>query len=406
MDEKWVIETEDKYLARVYAKKPVVLARGKGAFLWDINGKKYLDFTGNYGVCIIGYSRPEIIQALRKQIERLIPCHGSFYNEKRAELLERLAQIAPKGLTKSFLGNSGTEAVECAIKMARKFTGKPEIIAMMGGFHGKTMGALSATWKEKYREPFQPLVPEFKHVPRYNLQKIKEAITEKTAAVIAEPIQGESGVILPPEGFFQSLRELCDKTGVLLIMDEVQTGMGRTGKMFACEHWGITPDILCVAKSIAGGFPLGVTMAKEEIASSLEVGEHTSTFGGNAVACAAACATIDLIVRERLPERAERLGRYFLDRLRELQSKYKVVREVRGLGLMIGVEFRVDVLNVILGMMQRGVLVLDAGKNVVRFLPPLIITEKDIDTVIAVMDEVLEGEKDKRLRSSVSNEAS
>ena len=290
--------------------------------------------------------------------------------------------------------------------MARKFTGKPEIIAMMGGFHGKTMGALSATWKEKYREPFQPLVPEFKHVPRYNLQKVKEAITEKTAAVIAEPIQGESGVILPPEGFFQSLRELCDKTGVLLIMDEVQTGMGRTGRMFACEHWGVTPDILCVAKSIAGGFPLGVTIAKEEIGSSLEVGEHTSTFGGNPVACAAACATIDLILRERLPERAERLGRYFLGKLRELQSKYKIVREVRGLGLMIGVELRVDVLNVILGMIQKGVLVLDAGKTVMRFLPPLIITEKDIDTVVAVTDEVLEGEENKRLYSSVSNEAS
>ena len=403
MDEKSVIETEDKYLARVYAKKPVVLTRGKGVFLWDINGKKYLDFTGNYGVCIAGYSRPEIIQATRRQLERLIPCHGSFYNETRAELLEKLAQIAPKGLTKAFLGNSGTEAVECAIKMARKFTGKPEIIAMMGGFHGKTMGALSATWKEKYREPFQPLVPDFKHVPRFNIQKIKEAITEKTAAIIAEPVQGESGIIVPPEGFFQSLREICDSTGVLLIMDEVQTGMGRTGRMFACEHWGVTPDILCLAKSIAGGFPLGVTLAKEEIASSLGVGEHTSTFGGNPVVCAAACATIDIIVRERLPERAEKLGRYFLGKLRELQSKYKIVREVRGLGLMIGVELRVDVLNIILEAMQKGVLVLDAGKNVVRFLPPLVINEENIDTVVTVMDEVLEGEENKRLRSSVSN---
>jgi len=403
MDEKSVIEIEDKYLARVYAKKPVVLTRGKGVFLWDINGKKYLDFTGNYGVCIAGYSRPEIIKATRRQLERLIPCHGSFYNETRAELLEKLAQIAPKGLTKAFLGNSGTEAVECAIKMARKFTGKPEIIAMMGGFHGKTMGALSATWKEKYREPFQPLVPDFKHVPRFNIQKIKEAITEKTAAIIAEPVQGESGIIVPPEGFFQSLREICDNTGVLLIMDEVQTGMGRTGRMFACEHWGVTPDILCLAKSIAGGFPLGVTLAKEEIASSLGVGEHTSTFGGNPVVCAAACATIDIIVRERLPERAEKLGRYFLGKLRELQSKYKIVREVRGLGLMIGVELRVDVLNIILEAMQKGVLVLDAGKNVVRFLPPLVISEENIDTVVTVMDEVLEGEENKRLRSSVSN---
>ena len=402
MDEKSVMNIENRYLARGYAKKAVVLAKGKGVFLWDINGKKYLDFTGNYGVCVVGYSRPEIIQAIKKQIERLIPCHGSFYNEARAELLEKIVQIAPRGLTRAFLGNSGTEAVECAIKMARKFTKKPEIIAMMGGFHGKTMGALSATWKKKYREPFQPLVPCFKHVQRYEIQKIKEAITEKTAAIIVEPVQGEGGVIVPPEGFFQSLRELCDKTGILLIMDEVQTGMGRTGKMFACEHWKITPDIMCLGKSIAGGLPIGVTIAREEIASSLEVGEHTSTFGGNPVVCAAASATIELILKEKLPERAAKLGRYFLDKLRELQFKYRVIREVRGLGLMIGVELRVQVLNIILGAIQKGVLILDAGKNVLRFLPPLIVTEKHIDRVVAVLEEILEGEENKRLRRQVS----
>jgi len=402
VDEKSVMNIENRYLARGYAKKAIVLAKGKGVFLWDINGKKYLDFTGNYGVCVVGYSRPEIIQAIKKQIERLIPCHGSFYNEARAELLEKIVQIAPKGLTRAFLGNSGAEAVECAIKMARKFTKKPEIIAMMGGFHGKTMGALSATWKKKYREPFQPLVPCFKHVQRYEIQKIKEAITEKTAAIIVEPVQGEGGVIVPPEGFFQSLRELCDKTGILLIMDEVQTGMGRTGKMFACEHWKITPDIMCLGKSIAGGLPMGVTIAREEIASSLEVGEHTSTFGGNPVVCAAASATIELILKEKLPERAAKLGRYFLDKLRELQFKYRVIREVRGLGLMIGVELRVQVLNIILGAIQKGVLILDAGKNVLRFLPPLIVTEKHVDRVVAVLEEMLEGEENKRLRRQVS----
>ncbi|MEM3722446.1 MAG: aspartate aminotransferase family protein, partial [Candidatus Bathyarchaeia archaeon] len=391
MDESSIMTLEDKYMIRSYAKRPIVISKGEGVYLWDINGKKYLDFTGNYGVCILGYSHPAIVQAIKRQVERLIPCHGSFYNETRAKFLEKLIKIAPKGLTKAFLGNSGAESVECAIKMARKYTGKTEIIAMMGGFHGKTMGALSATWKEKYRGPFQPLVPDFKHVPRFNLQKIKEAITEKTAAIIAEPVQGESGVIVPPEGFFQSLRELCDKTGVLLILDEVQTGMGRTGKMFACEHWAITPDILCVAKSIAGGLPLGATLAKEEIASALEVGEHTSTFGGNPVACAAGCATIDVLIEEKLPEKVGKLGRYFLDRLEELQLRHRIMREVRGLGLMAGVELKIDVLNVILGALQKGVLMLDAGKNVLRFLPPFIITEKDIDTVITVMDEILNG---------------
>ncbi|MEM2103296.1 MAG: aspartate aminotransferase family protein [Candidatus Bathyarchaeia archaeon] len=399
MDEKQVMDIEDRYMVGVYAKKPVALTKGKGVFLWDLNGKKYLDFTGNYGVCITGYSRPEIINAVKEQMKRLNSCHGSFYNDARAQFLEKLMQIIPKGLTKAFLGNSGAEAVECAIKMARKSTGKPEIISMMGGFHGKTMGALSATWKDKYREPFQPLVPSFKHVPRYNIQKIKEAITDQTAAIIAEPIQGESGVIVPPKDFFQSLRELCDETGILLIMDEVQTGMGRTGKMFACEHWKIIPDIMCIAKSIAGGLPLGVTIAKEEIASSLQVGEHTSTFGGNPVVSAAASATINIILQEKLWERAEKIGSYFLSRLRELGSKYKIIREVRGLGLMIGVELRVDVLNIISQAARRGVLILDAGKNVMRFLPPLIITEKHVNTLLTIMDELLEVEENRRLCS-------
>lgn len=259
------------------------------------------------------------------------------------------------------------------------------------------MGALSATWKKKYRAPFQPLVQCFKHVQRYSIQKIKEAVTESTAAIIVEPIQGEGGVILPPNDFFQNLRELCDKTGILLILDEVQTGMGRTGKMFACEHWGIIPDIMCLAKPIAAGLPLGVAVAKEEIASSLGVGEHTSTFGGNPVVCAAASATIDLILKEQLPERAAKLGDYFLGKLRELQSKYRVIREVRGLGLMIGVELRVQVLNIILEAIEKGILMLDAGRNVLRFLPPLIITKKHIDTVIAFLEEVLEEEKNKRV---------
>jgi acetylornithine/LysW-gamma-L-lysine aminotransferase len=276
---------------------------------------------------------------------------------------------------------------------------------MMGGYHGKTMGALSATWKEKYRRPFEPLVPGFKHVPRYNIQKVKEAITEKTAAVIVEPIQGESGIVVPPPDFLPSLRDLCDKTGVLLIMDEVQTGMGRTGKMFACEHWETSPDILCIAKSIAGGLPLGATLTTEDIASKLEVGEHTSTFGGNPISCAAAAATIDVILRENLLTHVEKVGRYFLERLKELQSRHRIVREARGLGLMLGLELRVEVLNAILEAIQRGVLLLDAGRNVLRFLPPFIITEKEVDEVTTVLDEILNGEAG-RIRCQVLNEAS
>ncbi|UCE16974.1 MAG: aspartate aminotransferase family protein [Candidatus Bathyarchaeota archaeon] len=386
-------------MANVYAKRPVTLNRGRGALVWDIHGKEYIDCTGSYGVCIVGHSHPKVVEAIKRQAETLISCHGSFYNDERSKLLQKIVQITPKSLNKIFLGNSGAESVECAIKLARKFSGSPEIIAMMTAFHGKTMGALSATWNKKYREPFKPLVPGFKHVPPDNLEKIRGAITEKTAAILVEPIRGEGGVRIPPKGFLQELREICDEEDVLLIFDEVQTGFGRTGKMFACEHWGVTPDILCLAKSVAGGLPLGITIAKENIMSSFKLGEHTSTFSGNPLVCAAACAAIDVMVEERLPERAASHGRYFKEKLKELQARYNIVREVRGLGLMIGVEFRFDILNIILQSMDKGVLVLDAGRNILRFLPPLVIEKEQIDKVISVLGTILEEGENEQLRS-------
>jgi len=394
VNEQKVISLEERLMANVYAKRPIVVTRGRGALVWDINGKEYIDCTGSYGVCIVGHSHPKVVEAIRKQAETLISCHAFFYNDVRSELLQKIVQIAPKGLNKVFLSNSGAEAVECAIKLARKFSGKPEIIAMMGAFHGKTMGALSATWDKKYREPFKPLVPEFKHVPPDSLEKVREAITEKTAAVLVEPIRGEGGIRVPPDDFLPGLREICDERGVLLIFDEVQTGFGRTGKIFACEHWGVVPDILCLAKSVAGGLPLGITVAKEDVMSSFGVGEHSTTFGGNPLVCAAACAAIDVLVEERLPEKAAKLGRYFKEKLEGLQAGHKIVREVRGLGLMLGVEMRFDVLNIILKSMDRGVLVLDAGRNVLRFLPPLVIQKEHIDRVIATLDTVT-GEQEK-----------
>ncbi len=399
MNEKEIINLEEKLMANVYAKRPIVITKGKGALVWDINGKEYIDCTSSYGVCIVGHSHPKVVEAVRRQAETLISCHASFYNDARSELLQKITQIAPKNLNKIFLANSGAEAVECAIKLARKFSGKPEIIAMMGAFHGKTMGALSATWDKKYREPFKPLVPEFKHVPPDDLEKVREAITEKTAAVLVEPIRGEGGIRVPPNGFLPGLREICDETGVLLIFDEVQTGFGRTGKIFACEHWNIVPDILCLAKSVAGGLPLGITIAKENAMSSLKVGEHTTTFSGSPLVCAAACAAINVLVEEKLPERAAMLGRYFKEKLEVLRARHKVVREVRGLGLMLGMELRFDVLNIILKCMERGVLVLDAGRNILRFLPPLVIEREHIDRVIDILDTVMEEEKNERLSS-------
>jgi acetylornithine/LysW-gamma-L-lysine aminotransferase len=403
VNEKDIIDQENKLMANVFAKKQIVITKGKGAVLWDINGKEYVDCMGSYGVALLGHCHPKVVAAVCKQAETLISCHASLYNDKRTEFLQKLVNITPKGLNKAFLSNSGAESVECALKLARKYTGKPEIIAMMGAFHGKTMGALSATWDKKYREPFMPLVPEIKHVPPDNLEKIKEAITEKTAAILLEPIRGEGGVRVPPDGFLQGLRQLCDDKNVLLMFDEVQTSFGRTGKLFACEHWNVVPDVMCLAKPFAGGLPIGITVAKEHVMSAFKLGEHSTTFSGSPIVCAAGCAAIDALVTENLTAQAASTGKYFKMRLEELQGKHKIIKEVRGLGLMLGVELRFDVLNVILRAAERGVLMLDAGRNVLRFLPPLVITKTQIDKVITVLDTVLEEEENARASSTPSN---
>jgi acetylornithine/LysW-gamma-L-lysine aminotransferase len=389
-----IINFENRLMANVFAKRPVVITRGKGALVWDIKGKEYVDCTGSYGVAMVGHSHPKIVEAVCKQAETLISCHASLYNNKRTEFLQKLMSITPRGLNKAFLSNSGAESVECAIKVARKFTGKPEIIAVMGGYHGKTMGALSATWDKKYREPFQPLVPEFKHVPPDNLEKLAEAVTDKTAAVLLEPIRGEGGVRVPPLDYLPGVRELCDEKGVLLILDEVQTSFGRTGKLFGCDHWGVTPDAMCLAKPFAGGLPIGITIAKEDMMSSLKIGEHSTTFSGSPLVCAAGCAAIDVLVKDKLADRAATLGAYFKGKLEELQAKYNIVKDVRGLGLMLGMELRFDVRNIILKTMSRGVLILEAGRNVLRFLPPLVIEKEQIDKAIGVLDAVI-GEEEK-----------
>lgn len=403
MNEQDIINAENKLMANVFAKRSIVMTKGKGALLWDINGKEYVDCMGSYGVALLGHCHPKVVAAIKTQAEQLISCHASLYNDKRTEFLQKLVSITPEGLNKAFLSNSGAEAVECAIKLARKYSGKPEIIAMMGAFHGKSMGALSATWDKKYREPFMPLVPEFKHVPPDNLEKVKEAISDKTAAVLLEPIRGEGGVRVPPDGFLQGLRKVCDEKNVLLIFDEVQTGFGRTGKLFACQHWSVTPDVMCLAKPFAGGLPIGITVAKENVMSALKLGEHSTTFSGSPLVCAAGCAAIGALVEENLTEKAVSMGKYFKTRLEELQGKHKIIKEVRGLGLMLGVELRFDVLNIVLKCAERGVLILDAGRNVLRFLPPLVITKPQIDKAISVLDKVLEEEENARESSTSPN---
>ncbi|NIM44572.1 MAG: acetylornithine/succinylornithine family transaminase [Nitrososphaeria archaeon] len=380
---------EDTYLANVYSKRPLIAVKGRGAKVWDSTGREYIDCLAGHGVCILGHCHPKVIEAVHKQVEELISCSNLLYNPVRAEFGERLCSIAPKGLNKVFLSNSGTEAVECAIKLARKHTGRKEVIALMRAFHGRTLGALSATWNKKYREPFLPLIPGFKHV-KPTIDAVKDAITEDTAAIIFEPIMGESGVIRPPEGFVSALGELCESRGILLIADEIQTGLGRTGKMFACEHFGVTPDIMCLAKGLANGYPIGATLAKEDIMNSLTVGEHGSTYGGNPLACAAAVTTIDVLLDDRLPEKTVELGRYFLDNLIEISRRYSIVRGARGVGLMLALELRFTNREIIREACENGLLTLSSGLNIIRFLPPLVIKKEEIDTAIAILDKACE----------------
>jgi acetylornithine/LysW-gamma-L-lysine aminotransferase len=404
VDRNQIIAAERKLMANVYAKRPVVVVKGSGDLLWDKDGKEYIDCAGSYGSCIVGYCHPKVVDAIRNQSEKLTSCHGLVYNDSRSELLQRIAKIAPQGLDRVFLSNSGAEAIECALKLARKYTGRKEIIAMMGGYHGKTLGALSVTWDKKYRDPFMPLIPQVKHVPFGNIEKLEDSISTDTAAVITEPIQGEGGVRFPPKDFLKRLRELCDEKDILLIIDEIQTGFGRTGKLFAFQHSGIAPDITCVAKGVAGGIPIGLTLAKNEIMSSLKVGEHSSTYGGNPLACAAAAATIDILEEESLPEKARVQGDHFVSRLKQLRCDHAIIREARGLGLMIGLEMRFEVLDIILGSIDRGVLMLDAGRNVLRFLPPLVITRTHIDRATEILDEVIGEKENGRLRYKSSEE--
>jgi acetylornithine/LysW-gamma-L-lysine aminotransferase len=391
-----MMDVEDRIMASTYSKIPIVAVRGRGAKIWGIDGREYVDCMGGYGVALVGHCHPRIVEAIRKQSEKLIVCHGSIYNDARAEFLEKLISIAPNGLDKVFLSNSGAEAVEAALKIARKYTGRKVFVSMMGGYHGKTMGALSITWREDYRRPFEPLVGEVRFAPYGDIDKLKRLATGDIAAIIVEPVQGESGVRIPPDGYLKEVRELCDEKDILLIFDEVQCGLGRTGKMWASQHWGVTPDILCVAKGLASGIPIGATIAPREVMDKLSVGEHTSTFGGNPIACAAGSATIDVLLAEKLPDRAWEYGCIFKRMLEDRLSKYKVVREVRGLGLMIAFDLRLPVVkDIVLGAAEDGLLILYSGRATIRLLPPLVIGREEIEFAISILEKLIASEEEK-----------
>ena len=389
IDASTIIKVEQEHYAQVYQKLPVVIDRGQGAIVWDVDGKEYLDCMAGYGVALVGHCNPLVISAVKAQVDRLITCHPSLYTPARSQFLEKLSRISPIGLDQVFLSNSGAEANECAIKLARKYTGRKEVVAFTGSFHGKTLGAVSVTWAKKYRDPFEPLVPGVHFAKFGEIDTVKSFLGDDTAAVIVEPVQGESGVHIPPDDFLPQLRELCDRNGSLLIFDEIQTGLGRTGKMWAGEHWNVTPDIMTIAKGLAGGLPIGATLSTKEVMSSLKLGEHSSTFGGNPLCCAAGSATIDYIVENKLPLLADERGVIFKKGLQKIMSEKNAVREVRCLGLMLALETRFEIKQVILDSLMLGLLVLYSGRNIIRLLPPLIIEPEQIERALTVLHSSL-----------------
>ncbi len=362
------------------------IVRGEGAHVWDSTGRKYVDLGASLGVANHGHSHPRIVEAIRRQAGELVFVSSAYTTRPRIEFVDRLLSLLPSQLNRVFLSNSGAEAMETAIKLARSSTGRSDFVAMMRGFHGRTMGALSATWRSELRRPFEPLVPGFSHVPLNDLAKLEASVSDRTAGVMLELVQGEGGIHVADPEFVRAARSICDAHGAKLIFDEIQTGVGRTGRRWAFERYGVRPDILALAKSLAGGIPIGATVTTTGVESKFQGTLH-STFGGNPLACAAGVAALDVLVDERLDERAERLGNVGLARLRGLANPK--IREVRGLGLMIGIELRERATPYLEELRRRGYLASAAGPQVLRLLPPIPISDADWDSALGTIDEVL-----------------
>ncbi len=378
-----IFRIDDEHSIAGFKKRLLSIEKGKGAVLYDSEGNKYIDCVGGQGVAIVGHCPKPVTTAIKKQVDELIICPSIFYNEKKSQLLKKLSEIS--SLKRAFFCNSGAEAVEAAFKFARVTTGKTEIIAAMRAFHGRTMGVLGATWKKEYREPFQKLINGIKHVPYNCVEKLQAAVTEDTAAIILEVVQGEGGVIPADKEYLKAARMICDKKNIILIFDEVQTGFGRTGKMFAWQYYDIKPDIMTVAKAIAAGIPMGAVLCNDKINVPLKL--HANTFGGYPLTCAAALATIEMIEKENLVKKSETLGVYFTSALKNISNSK--IREVRGRGLMIAVELKEDAGPYVQMLSDHGVLALLTGRNIIRFLPPLVISKKQIDAVVMAFDKVL-----------------
>lgn len=378
-------QMEHEYGLVLAPKRNLVAVRGKGALLYDEKGQEYIDCIGGIGVASLGHSHPKLVEAVQQQAETLITCPHIIYNDIRSRMLKKLVEITPDSLTRAFLCNSGSEAVEAALKFARLHTGRSNFVTAMRGFHGRTMGAVSATFTKKYRESFEPLIPGFSYVPLNKIEKLEAAIDDNTAAVMLELVQGEGGVNPIQADYIAAARKLCSERGALLIIDEIQTGFCRTGKFFACEHFELQPDIMTLAKGLGGGVPIGATMVNADI--NVEPGLHGSTFGGNPLACAAALAAMETYQNENLAQRALEMGAYFESQL--MQKSLSQVRAIRRLGMMIGIETKHKVQDILARLLERHIIALPAGPNVIRLLPPLVIEKKQLDQVIEVLQELL-----------------
>ncbi len=390
-----IMEMDSKYYMNTFgARTPVCFDYGKGIKLYDIEGKQYYDFLGGIAVNALGHGHPALVEAVKSQSEKLIHCSSLYYIETQAKLAKLLAENSCAD--RVFFANSGAEANEGAIKLARiyyKKNGMPDkygIITLKNSFHGRTLTTVAATGQEKYQKPYAPLIPGFKHVPLNDLEALKAAVGDDTCAVMMEPVQGESGVKPADAQYVKAVRKLCDEKGLLLIFDEIQTGICRTGKLFGYQHYGVEPDIFTLAKALAGGIPIGALCAKEHVAAAFEPGDHGSTFGGNPLACAAGLAVMQTVLECNLAAHAEETGNYLKSRLKKLSEKCSIITEVRGLGLMIGIQLSEDSAQEIKSkLFEKGFLVGNVGSNVIRLLPPLIITKEDIGTFLGAFEEVL-----------------
>lgn len=395
------METADRVMAATYNRFPIVLTRGDGCTLHDAKGRTYTDFVAGIAVCNLGHAHPSVAEAVADQARRLVHVSNLYYTMPQIELAEWLVEHS--FADRVFFCNSGAEANEAAIKLARKYfkdRGAPErfrIITMEGSFHGRTMATLSATGQAKIKKGFEPLLDGFDIVPFNDLEAIRGAITGETCAVMLEPIQGEGGVRCPAPEYLEGLRKLCDEEGLLIVFDEVQTGMGRTGKLFAYEHFGMVPDIMTLAKALANGLPMGAMLAKEEVAASFTPGSHASTFGGTPLVSAAALRVVKILLEEGVLRNCEKVGQYFKDRLLELKSKYSFIQEVRGKGLLLGLDLSCDGVSIVKACMERGFLINCTQEHILRFIPPLIIQEAQIDSLIVCLDNVFEETAGKRL---------